>query len=760
MASLRLLLLLLAELAHEADGVLVLPQLLVRARRRDGDGEGGGPEGLGRDGVVAVAVPGPFRSSSSRSSRSLPAIAVRQRHVYNVPPLRRDGKQWRCNGLREGSRGRLRSCRGARHEGRPRADVDVRRPRREPRARRSTRVARGGGRGRRGRLPAGAVPLAVLLPEGGRARSSTSPRPCPARAPRRWAAAAKQAGVVVVAPIFERRAAGLYHNSAAIIDADGEVARPLPQDAHPRRPAFYEKFYFTPGDLGFRAFDTRTGRIGTLICWDQWYPEGARLTALRGAAVLFYPTAIGWHPHEKARVRRRAARRLADDPARHAIANGVYVAVVNRVGHERPPEGGPGLEFWGSSFVADPFGVVIAEASTDREEILVAEVDLARIEEVRRNWPFLRDRRIDAYARHRAALPRLSRVRRAPPAAAFRMPAEWEPHEATWLAWPHKPLRLAGQVRAHPLGLRRDRAQARARRDACASWCRRPRARGAGAAGAGRAWASTSARVEFFRFPTDRGWTRDFGPDLREATTRPAARSRSRASASTAGPSTRTGRRTTACPSARRERCGCRCGPSCTRAGRSCSRAAASTSTAAARCSPPRSACSTRSCRCATPASARDGLEARACATRSARRNVIWLGTGIAGDDTHGHVDDLCRFVSPRTVVLCREKDPRDANYRPLEENRERLQGARLEDGARARGGGAAHARAAVLRRPAPARELRELLHRQRGRAGADLQRSRGPRGAGHPGRAVPRPPGGRHPRASTWCGAWARCTA
>jgi N-carbamoylputrescine amidase len=210
--------------------------------------------------------------------------------------------------------------------------------------------------------------------------------------------AAKAAGVVVVAPIFERRAAGLYHNSAAIIDATGDVAGLYRKMHIPDDPAFYEKFYFTPGDLGFRSFDTQKGRIGTLICWDQWYPEAARLTALSGAAVLFYPTAIGWHPHEKAEhgAGQRDAWRTVQRG--HAIANGVYVAVVNRVGHEVPPEGGPGLEFWGSSFVADPFGIVIAEGSSDREEILVANVDLARIEEVRRNWPFLRDRRIDAYS--------------------------------------------------------------------------------------------------------------------------------------------------------------------------------------------------------------------------------------------------------------------------------------------------------------------------------------------------------------------------
>ena len=209
--------------------------------------------------------------------------------------------------------------------------------------------------------------------------------------------AAKETGAVVVAPIFERRAPGLYHNSAAIIDADGQL-RGLYRKMHiPDDPAFYEKFYFTPGDLGFRAFDTQAGRIGTLICWDQWYPEGARLTALQGAAILFYPTAIGWHPHEKEAfgAAQRDAWRIIQRS--HAIANGVYVAAVNRVGHEKPLPDGAGLEFWGTSFLADPFGVVVAEASTDKEEIVVGEVDLARLEDVRRNWPFLRDRRIDAY---------------------------------------------------------------------------------------------------------------------------------------------------------------------------------------------------------------------------------------------------------------------------------------------------------------------------------------------------------------------------
>jgi len=209
---------------------------------------------------------------------------------------------------------------------------------------------------------------------------------------------AREKKVTIIAPVFERRAAGLYHNSAAIIDEGGNISGIYRKMHIPDDPAYYEKFYFTPGDLGFRVFDTDVGKIGTLICWDQWYPEGARLTALRGASVLFYPTAIGWHPHEK--EAHGAAQREAWQTIQrsHAIANGVYVAAVNRVGHEKPSDGEPGIEFWGSSFLCDPFGVVIAEAATDREEILLGEVDLARIEEVRRNWPFLRDRRIDAYS--------------------------------------------------------------------------------------------------------------------------------------------------------------------------------------------------------------------------------------------------------------------------------------------------------------------------------------------------------------------------
>jgi len=209
--------------------------------------------------------------------------------------------------------------------------------------------------------------------------------------------AAEQHQVAIVVPIFERRGPGVYHNSAVIIDAGGAVLGIYRKMHIPDDPAYYEKFYFAPGDLGFRAFDTHYGRIGTLICWDQWYPEGARLTALRGASVLFYPTAIGWHPHEKEQY--GAAQRDAWMTVQrgHAIANGVYVAAVNRVGFERPVQELAGLEFWGSSFLADPQGVIIAEAPTDQECVLIGEIDLGHLETIRRNWPFLRDRRIDAY---------------------------------------------------------------------------------------------------------------------------------------------------------------------------------------------------------------------------------------------------------------------------------------------------------------------------------------------------------------------------
>ncbi len=227
--------------------------------------------------------------------------------------------------------------------------------------------------------------------------------PIPGPTTNRLSALAKEAGIVLIASLFEKRTAGIYHNTAVIFDADGSILGLYRKMHIPDDPLYYEKYYFTPGDLGFRAFNTSVGRLGTLVCWDQWYPEGARLTALQGAAVLFYPTAIGWHPAEKQEfgVAQHDAWRTIQRA--HAIANGVYVAVVNRVGFETgnvlgKSAPGQGLEFWGGSFLCDPFGKVIAEASHGEEEILIGEVDLRLMEEVRRHWPFLRDRRIDAYA--------------------------------------------------------------------------------------------------------------------------------------------------------------------------------------------------------------------------------------------------------------------------------------------------------------------------------------------------------------------------
>jgi len=227
--------------------------------------------------------------------------------------------------------------------------------------------------------------------------------PIPGAASNQLSELAKQLHIVLIASLFEKRAAGVYHNTAAIFDTDGKLAGLYRKMHIPDDPLYYEKFYFTPGDLGFRAFDTSAGRVGALVCWDQWYPEGARLTALQGAHVLFYPTAIGWHPAEKADFGKAQHDAWRTIQRAHAIANGVYVAVVNRVGFETgnirgKSAPGAGLEFWGGSFLCDPFGRVMAEASHDKEEILIGEVDLHLLEEVRRNWPFLRDRRIDSYA--------------------------------------------------------------------------------------------------------------------------------------------------------------------------------------------------------------------------------------------------------------------------------------------------------------------------------------------------------------------------
>jgi N-carbamoylputrescine amidase len=232
--------------------------------------------------------------------------------------------------------------------------------------------------------------------------------PIPGPSTTKLAEVAREAGVAIVASLFERRAPGLYHNTAVTLNSDGQIAGVYRKMHIPDDPLYYEKYYFAPGDLGFQAVDTTAGRVGTLVCWDQWYPEGARLTALQGAEVLFYPTAIGWHPAEKDEFGAAQFDAWRTIQRAHAIANGVYVAAVNRVGHEhgevKLPNGevrsaaGAGLEFWGGSFLADPFGRVVAQAGHTDEEIVLGEVDLALMEETRRNWPFLRDRRVDAYA--------------------------------------------------------------------------------------------------------------------------------------------------------------------------------------------------------------------------------------------------------------------------------------------------------------------------------------------------------------------------
>jgi N-carbamoylputrescine amidase len=208
---------------------------------------------------------------------------------------------------------------------------------------------------------------------------------------------ARKHGVVIIASLFERRASGVYHNTAAIIDATGELLGIYRKMHIPDDPLYYEKFYFTPGDLGFRAWPTKFGKIGVLVCWDQWYPEGARLTAMRGAEILFYPTAIGWHPKEKLRFGAEQHGAWEIMQRSHGVANGCYIAVPNRVGHEKPA-GGDGIEFWGQSFVSGTSGEILAKAGERKEEVLLVPVDLAKVDVTRTHWPFLRDRRIDAYA--------------------------------------------------------------------------------------------------------------------------------------------------------------------------------------------------------------------------------------------------------------------------------------------------------------------------------------------------------------------------
>lgn len=208
---------------------------------------------------------------------------------------------------------------------------------------------------------------------------------------------ARETGVVIIGSLFEKRSAGVYHNTAAIIDADGQYLGKYRKMHIPDDPLYHEKFYFTPGDLGFQAWKTQRGPIGVCVCWDQWYPEAARLTALRGAEIIFYPTAIGWHPGEKEEFGEAQHSSWELIQRSHAVANGCYVAAANRVGRETPA-GGAGIEFWGQSFICGPDGAIIAKGSTDQEEIVTAEIDWARVNEHRTHWPFLRDRRIDAYS--------------------------------------------------------------------------------------------------------------------------------------------------------------------------------------------------------------------------------------------------------------------------------------------------------------------------------------------------------------------------
>ncbi|MCC4213006.1 carbon-nitrogen hydrolase [Leeuwenhoekiella parthenopeia] len=212
-----------------------------------------------------------------------------------------------------------------------------------------------------------------------------------------FSALAKELGVVIIVPFFEKRMSGIYHNSAYIIDTDGSEAGLYRKMHIPDDPHFYEKFYFTPGDLGFKTIKTKKANLGTLICWDQWYPEAARLTALQGAEVLFYPTAIGWHPQEKAQYGVNQHGAWMNVMKGHAVANGVYVAAANRIGLEKYVPDTDGIEFWGQSFICGPQGEILAQASVDQEEILMAEIDLDLQENVRQNWPFFRDRRIDFY---------------------------------------------------------------------------------------------------------------------------------------------------------------------------------------------------------------------------------------------------------------------------------------------------------------------------------------------------------------------------
>jgi N-carbamoylputrescine amidase len=219
--------------------------------------------------------------------------------------------------------------------------------------------------------------------------------PIPGPSTEALAEVALETKMVILGSLFERRAAGIYHNTSIVLESDGTLRGKYRKMHIPDDPLYYEKFYFTPGDLGFQAITTSAATVGTLVCWDQWYPEAARLTALKGAEILFYPTAIGWHPAEKAEFGPAQSDAWETMQRAHAISNGVFVMAINRIGHEGPADGG--IEFWGGSFAADPFGRILARASADQEEILVVRCDPKLVETTRQHWPFLRDRRIDAY---------------------------------------------------------------------------------------------------------------------------------------------------------------------------------------------------------------------------------------------------------------------------------------------------------------------------------------------------------------------------
>ena len=456
---------------------------------------------------------------------------------------------------------------------------------------------------------------------------------------------ARRRGVVIIASLFERRAAGVYHNTAVVIDADGKLLGSYRKMHIPDDPLYYEKFYFTPGDLGFRAFDTACGRIGTLVCWDQWYPEAARLTALAGADVLFYPTAIGWHPSEKAEYGAGQASRLADGPARpRHRQRRLRRGRQPRRPRERPASAATGIEFWGGSFVADPFGRGASprRRATEEETLIVdlrshAPGDGPPQLAVPARPPHRRVRRDHAPAHRR--MKRARRVSpdgegaRSPPAAlGFRMPAEWEPHAATWIAWPHEPRDWPGKLAPHPLGLRRGGPPPRARRARAHPGRTTPPTRSARATCSARRRRPASA-CSCSRAPTDRSWTRDYCPIFVDERRRRGRRHQ--LALQRLGEVRRTTSATTRSTTASRDGSRLRQWQPTARsaAGRGawCWRAAPSTSTARARCWRPRSACWTK-------VQARNpGLAARGAGSGAARRTwacARCCGSGAASPAT------------------------------------------------------------------------------------------------------------------------------